>query len=397
MSFFARVFGFEEMRDYPGTQSRLLEMANFRKVDSKYFPREHCELTVAPGRTVNCGIFSTPSVAELHKEVADLLSDGTTKQALIDCWNKTHGEAKPAKIYVTNIAGESNSLHSQSKHLFGTFQAASQFNYLEFPSPSNAPEDGINGYAFDRTQGPACAIACAAGTAYRNYLVMMQDGIRGQSRERQFNGLADVETALLQTHGLQQRPWKVKNGYIETSEQLMTPAIPIFEDRAKRSELIKLLRIGVVEDAEVTNEDAGMDLVRGDDGKWVRHPSSFLAAHGGVMKVTQTYNSAVSIGYSRQPSSLWHAAATFVLDATYEATMLTAIINNIRHVKAHGVYPPVLLTKIGGGVFRNDAAWIKNAIEYSCTAVKQYDVPLDVQVVHYGEVEPGYETFNPTF
>ena len=31
------------------------------------------------------------------------------------------------------------------------------------------PEDGVTLYAADPTQGPACALACAAGSVYRNY------------------------------------------------------------------------------------------------------------------------------------------------------------------------------------------------------------------------------------
>jgi hypothetical protein len=43
------------------------------------------------------------------------------------------------------------------------FQAASQFNCLEFPGPECKPEDGVTAYFCDRTQGPACALACGAG------------------------------------------------------------------------------------------------------------------------------------------------------------------------------------------------------------------------------------------
>jgi hypothetical protein len=31
------------------------------------------------------------------------------------------------------------------------------------------PEHGVTVYAGDPTQGPACALACAAGSVYRNY------------------------------------------------------------------------------------------------------------------------------------------------------------------------------------------------------------------------------------
>jgi hypothetical protein len=64
--------------------------------------------------------------------------------------------------------------HSDPKLNGATFQAASQFNCLEFASADGVPEKGIAVYELDCTQGPACAIACAASTAstaYRNYLV----------------------------------------------------------------------------------------------------------------------------------------------------------------------------------------------------------------------------------
>lgn len=44
------------------------------------------------------------------------------------------------------------------------FQVASQFNVLEMVSPDVGPEAGVTIYENDHTQGPACAIACPAGT-----------------------------------------------------------------------------------------------------------------------------------------------------------------------------------------------------------------------------------------
>ncbi len=67
------------------------------------------------------------------------------------------------------VYGDVSALHADEKYRHSTFQAASQFNCLEFISPNITPEHGISGYEHDRTQGPACSIACGAGTAYRNY------------------------------------------------------------------------------------------------------------------------------------------------------------------------------------------------------------------------------------
>jgi hypothetical protein len=47
-----------------------------------------------------------------------------------------------------------------------TFQAASNFNCLEFVSPRQTAWDGISNYIYDKTQGPSCAIACVCKNYY---------------------------------------------------------------------------------------------------------------------------------------------------------------------------------------------------------------------------------------
>merc|ERR1711966_121066 len=77
--------------------------------------------------------------------------------------------------------------------MFSFFQAASQFNCLEFVSESVTPERGITCYQNDPTQGPACATACAAGTVVRNYFAL--DG-EAQSKDRQIQNLKDCEELI---------------------------------------------------------------------------------------------------------------------------------------------------------------------------------------------------------
>jgi hypothetical protein len=72
-----------------------------------------------------------------------------------------------------------------------TFQAASQFNCLEFTGPSLTPEAGVSIYEFDRTQGPACAIACGPATVYRNYFVPLGEQV-GQSAHRQIENAREL-------------------------------------------------------------------------------------------------------------------------------------------------------------------------------------------------------------
>ena len=81
-----------------------------------------------------------------------------------------------SEIQVEEIVADVQELHSQEENSKALFQAASQFNLLEMVSPTITPEQGIDRYEYDYTQGPACAIACGAGTIYRNYFVYLPYG-----------------------------------------------------------------------------------------------------------------------------------------------------------------------------------------------------------------------------
>merc|ERR1719504_525045 len=89
------------------------------------------------------------------------------------------------------VVGDVTAILRDSANRHATFQVASQFNCLEFASPNVTPERGVSGYVYDKTQGPACSIACGPATVYRNYCVNLA-GERGQRANRQINNLADV-------------------------------------------------------------------------------------------------------------------------------------------------------------------------------------------------------------
>jgi len=216
MGFFQKVFGFHEgtgQDGYKETRDKLLNMATLEQVPSKHarYFRERCDFQVSPERSVSAGIFSTPSVSDLRHHAHSLMDD--------------LGKDQGAKITLRNVVGEARSLHSSDEVTNNhdgltapvIVQAASQFNLLEFPSPGCLPESGISDYVFDRTQGPACAVACAGGTAYRNYVVPIPFGPageeqqqRGQTRHHQLNGLSDVEQYLMQETSLKQGSWEVR-------------------------------------------------------------------------------------------------------------------------------------------------------------------------------------------
>jgi len=363
MGFFLDVFGFNEEtgKGYSQTQKNLLDKATFQTISTKdesYF-RERCDFKVSDDKYVSAGIFSMPSVKELRQH-AQCLKD------------KNEGRGESCKISVKNIVGEARSLHttnagSNKSKSTVIVQAASQFNFLEFPSPDCNPEHGISSYIFDRTQGPACAIACAAGTAYRNYLVpvpfnLKQRAERGQTRNNQLNGLSDVEEYLFREKGI--RPWKVKNGYFEATRENLT----IFNDLLRRDESMREkilceLRIALQENTAVTDD---LDF---------------------NTQVTQTYNSALSIAYSQLwDKSLWQPLSQIVLDATYEATLLAAVVQSYETKRT----PIVYLTKVGGGAFGNESIWIRQAIGRAIQAVEGYNISLDIRIVHFRSIEPEF-------
>ena len=113
------------------------------------------------------------------------------------------------RIKLREVVADVQTLHADPANAGAVFQVASQFNLLEMVGPSVTPDLGIARYACDRTQGPACTMACAAGTIFRNYLVPL-DGQTGQSAARQLDTLADLGAALGNDGALL---WRMQNGY----------------------------------------------------------------------------------------------------------------------------------------------------------------------------------------
>src|ERR1700741_4888897 len=101
----------------------------------------------------------------------------------------------PGRLKVTVVQGDVRRMPLSPANAGALFQVASQFNLLEMVSPDVTPEHGVTRYQYDRTQGPACAIACGAATIYRNYFAPI-DGQEGQTATRQFDGLREVGRAL---------------------------------------------------------------------------------------------------------------------------------------------------------------------------------------------------------
>lgn len=254
------------------------------------------------------------------------------------------------------IEGDVRQLHAAPENAQAVFQVASQFNLLEMVGPNVTPEDGVTRYAYDRTQGPACAMAAGAGTIWRNYLVPVGDQI-GQTATRQLDGLTDIGEALAQDMGVpREMLWRMSNGYALPAPgalaQIEAYLANLPEDELDR--LRGLLRVGVHRDVGVTEAGASADA-----------------------RVTQVYCSALPVAYSGIAATKWTHFAPLILEAAYEATVLAAVIN-----AAKGGSRKLFLTRIGGGAFGNDDAWINAAILRALHRVA--DQGIEVLMVSYG-------------
>ena len=78
------------------------------------------------------------------------------------------------------------------------------------------------------------------------------------------------------------------------------------------------------------------------------------------------------------------------LEAAYEATLWAAVLNSRR-----GTSNIVLLTRLGGGAFGNDDAWIDAAMQRALTKVQ--DCSLDVRLVSFGAPRPSMLALEKAF
>ena len=259
-------------------------------------------------------------------------------------------EKYQGKLKVSEVVGDVQKMHVDPENKNALFQAASQFNLLEMVGPDVSPLEGVGIYAYDRTQGPACAIACGAGTIYRNYLVDV-NGQTGQSTRNQIDCLAEIGEAL---GNEKEALWKMRNGYaLPDIDGLLKINKKLAALRTiERDELKSKLKIGLQWNTEVT-----------------------IAGDGQL--VSQAYCSALPVRYSQIESHYWEPFARLILEALYEATFLAALIN-LEKTGSNKVY----LTLVGGGAFGNEFHWILESLE---NVMEQFeDVALDVRIVSYG-------------
>jgi hypothetical protein len=211
-----------------------------------------------------------------------------------------------------------------------------------------------------RTMSSACAIAAGAATVYRNYFAAV-DGVAGQTSERQLDGLADLGEVLVRSLGVPVGElWAMRNGYALCTRSGLDAIAGHLDSSSPEAidDLRGKLRVGVHWDVDSTDGEG--------------EPRQ---------KVSQVFCSALPVAYTSVPPHHWQAFATLVLEAAYEATLWSAVLN----ARANGTNI-VLLTRLGGGAFGNDDDWIDSAMGRALDAAVGFD--LDVRLVSYGAAHP---------
>lgn len=259
-----------------------------------------------------------------------------------------------AIIQVKEIVADVQELHCQVENANSLFQAASQFNLLEMVNPSVTPEQGIDRYEFDYTQGPACAISCGAGTIYRNYFAEVNGQI-GQTANNQIDCL-DLIGKALDNDNL--NLWKMQNGYAMVNQNGLLAINKKIANltETERENLKGKLKTGIQWNTEVTKSDT-------------KH------------KVSQIYCSALPVAYSHIESFYWEPFARIILEATYESTLYAGVLN-----MENNHSNKVFLTLVGGGAFGNEEHWILESLQKAIRKFK--NVPLDIKIVSYARSNP---------
>ncbi len=294
------------------------------------------------GRRIAFGRLETPTLAELRARVDTATTPGDL------------ATTRTGRLSVREVVADVRKLHADEASSHALFQVASQFNLLEMTGPSVTPEKGVGIYEQDRTQGPSCAIACGAGTIYRNYFANVAGQI-GQTADHQIDCAADLGVLLGNRNG---RFWKMRNGYLFPTDFGMNEITSKLQaaNEMERDHYRASLRIGLQWDVAVT-------------------------IAGAKHHVSQAYCSALPVAYGTQSPECWTDFARLVLEAAYESTLCAAILNRV----ASGS-KTVYLTLLGGGVFGNDDDWIIGAIHRALDRYRHHE--LDVAIVSFRAPKP---------
>lgn len=297
----------------------------------------------------------------------------------------------------SNIADNARSVHMDPANAGSVFQVASQFNCLEMVGPGERPEDGITQYFLDKTQGPACAMACPAATLFRNYFCPVKSLLNeGQALEwsgqlggspKQLDTTASVAKLV---DNEKHKYWKMSNGYLlpqtttamrALGERLKTETVASGSgERVLLAEAVtSSMRVGVHWSTQTATPSNDRALRRaGSSSVGLAQP---FPQPPSQHRVCQVLCSAVPVAYAKATNSMdWAPFASVVLDSQYEATLAVGALLALRSRTRVKVF----LTRVGGGAFGNRSAWIFKAITRALALFAAF--PLDVFLVHYMHV-----------
>lgn len=342
-NWFNDVFGFHEDRSFHATRNQF-----------------HCQVDSATQQVTLClksnndsfhvGKFTMSSVQSLREGL------GNFRDAKSDDEGLTFGHLVGVDI---------RSVIQHPSNAGAVFQVASQFNCLEMVGPGVKPESGVSQYALDPTQGPACALACPAGTVFRNYFASPCGLLKGQAGgdSHQLNGAALIEKLL---DNDRHKYWHVTNGYLiprdnttmaQVGARIASSGGTDIDSAPLGREIVNALAVGVHWDTEV------------------RCPTKH--------RVAQVFASAVPVAYCKSTTTThWAPLASLILEGAYLATLLVGATIAASEKRRVTVY----LTNVGGSAFGNMHAWINRAIRRAMEECAK--LPLDVRLVHYGNVVP---------
>lgn len=289
-----------------------------RKNPSEYFSLDSsdCAILEIDGTRWKAGRFETLSIGDL-KELAASMKKSSSGRARLWLFDG----ASPATDIGALQATCTNTL----------FQVASQFNCLESQGPHVS---AVMSYFDDPTQGPRAAVSAFPATLQRHYRAPNGDGtfFTQQTNGNQIDLLADV--------------WKgaVRNGYL-TGQGIddPEPMVAAFEENFDR------IRVGVHDEAEVVlgyNWDGSVAKER-----LISQVFASTVAGGG-------YGGHITLGQSN-----FIRLIRQLLGAAYLGTLLSAVCLDRDRV---------VLTLIGGGVFKNPIREIWNAIEWALDEVAPF-------------------------
>eukprot|EP00759_Apiculatamorpha_spiralis_P008122 PhF_6_TR15077/c0_g1_i2/m.23710 len=235
-TFFDRVFGFSESIGFDETREKLKSM---QVIASHPVYGEIIHFRCLPeesAKRIQAGRFEVMSLGELRALVSSSSSAPPP----------TTSPTTPT-VSIINIVGLAGKLHCDPANEGSVFQVASGLNCLEFANPYGRPEEGIGVYMFDQTQGPACAIACAGGSAVRNYCV-------GQTSTNQINMMSKCEELV---NNKVEKYWAVVNGYIDACDNKSLDRFNAWlkEDTTRYDTVRDSICVGIQHQTQVTSAD----------------------------------------------------------------------------------------------------------------------------------------------